>query len=203
MKGALDVHRELLARDVPHEVVRLPRPVVSADDLPAALGLEPSVCVALRCYVAGTRMAVVMVRAGATPEPSALLDALGADTLRAATAAEVNAATDYAAGLVSPICLPDDVELLADSALGGADVLYTAAGEGGVALAIRTRDLLVTTGARVATLTAGPLAPAERSGWDGFSVDLPVIDLDRGTVDHRRAAAVPPAQRPPSQRSSR
>lgn len=203
MKGALDVHRELLARDVPHEVVRLPRPVLSADDLPAALGLDPSVCVALRCYVAGPRIAAVMVRAGATPEPSALLDALGADALRVATAAEVNAATDYAAGLVSPICLPVDVELLADSALGSAEVLYAAVGEGGVALAIRTRDLLVTTGARVATLTAGPLQAADRSGWDGSRDALPVLDLDQRTAYDRRSGAVAPALRPPSQRSSR
>jgi len=30
VRGALDVHRELLARDVPHEVVRLPSRVTSA-----------------------------------------------------------------------------------------------------------------------------------------------------------------------------
>lgn len=203
MKGALDVHRELLARDVPHEVVRLRRPVVSADDLPAALGLDPAVCVALRCYVDRHRTAAVMVHAGATPEPSALLDALGADALRPATAAEVNAATDYAAGLVSPICLPPEVELLADSALGAADVLYTAAGEGGVALAIRTRDLLVTTGARVATLTVGPLAPAERTGWDGVVDGADVIDLARGTVPARRPAQAARGLRPPSQRTGR
>ena len=38
MKDALDVHRSLLAREVPHEVIRLPRLVLSADEIPDAIG---------------------------------------------------------------------------------------------------------------------------------------------------------------------
>src|SRR5207248_11775421 len=48
MKDALDVHRSLLAREVPHEVVRLPRPAWSADDIPEVLGLPPERCVTVR-----------------------------------------------------------------------------------------------------------------------------------------------------------
>ncbi len=89
------------------------------------------------------------------------------------------------------------MELLVDSALGRADVLYTAVGEGGVALGIRTRDLLVTTDARVATLTAGPLGAAEPPGWDG------VVDL---TGPGALVAATRPADaaaRAPRQRTGR
>ena len=50
MRGALDVHRELLSRDVPHEVVRLPGRLLNADDLPRQLQLERG-CVAARCCV--------------------------------------------------------------------------------------------------------------------------------------------------------
>jgi prolyl-tRNA editing enzyme YbaK/EbsC (Cys-tRNA(Pro) deacylase) len=172
MKSALDVHRALLADGVEHEVVRLRTAVVSADDLPRALGVPRERCVAVRCYRttdrAGARgLAAVLVRAGDTPDPASLLDALGAVSVRAATGAEVNAATDYAAGLVSPICLPPDVPLLADAALGGSDVLYAPTGESGVALGIHTRDLLVASGARVTTLTARRLADEERRGWPG------------------------------------
>ncbi|MDQ1704625.1 MAG: Cys-tRNA(Pro)/Cys-tRNA(Cys) deacylase, partial [Frankiaceae bacterium] len=46
MKDALDVHRSLLAREVPHEVVRLPRLVLSADEIPEAMGLPRDRCVA-------------------------------------------------------------------------------------------------------------------------------------------------------------
>jgi len=180
VKSALDVHRALLAQDVPHEMVRLGQRVLTADDLPRALGIEPARCVALRCYVVqGGPMAfaAVMVGAGSTPDPTALLDALGAGSVRPATADQVNLTTDYAAGLVSPVCLPAEVSLLADSALRSVDVLYAAVGEGGVALGIRTHDLLTATGAQVCTLTV-PL--------NGHPT---VIDLDARTLQAARRTA--------------
>lgn len=171
MKGALDVHQALLAADVPHEVVRLDSRVSSADELPRALDLEQG-CLAVRCYrasrrapasrasddplSAGDAFAAVLVPAGSTPDPEALLTALSAVSVRPALPEEVNAATEFAAGLVSPVALPAGVELLVDAAVGATDVVYTAVGEGGLALGIRTRDLLLATGARVATLTTQP-----------------------------------------------
>jgi prolyl-tRNA editing enzyme YbaK/EbsC (Cys-tRNA(Pro) deacylase) len=179
MRGALDVHRELLAAGVAHEMVRVRGSVLSADDLPRALGVDPEACVAVRCYLAtddhgAEHFVAVAVRAGDTVDPACLLEALQATAVRAATAAETNAATDCAAPFVSPVGLPDDVLLLVDAALGGVDVLYAPTGQSGVALGIHTRDLLVAAGARVTTLTARRMAPAERSGWDlGTGIGLP------------------------------
>ncbi len=171
MKGALDVHRELLARDVPHEMVRLSGRVSTADDLPLLLGLS-SGCVAVRCYevVREDRrsFAAVLVPAGLVPDPLALLEALDACVVSPAGQDTVNEVTDYVAALVGPFCLPADVELIADSALGEGDVCYCAVGEAQVVLGIRTRDLLVATGARVASLTAP--SPDD---------ELVTIDLDR------------------------
>ena len=179
MRGALDVHRELLARDVPHEIVRLRGTAAAdADDLPRALGLDHASCVAVRVYVTDAGTAAVLVQAGGVPQPAALLDALAARTLRPATADEVNAATDYAAGLVSPVCLPGDVLLVADEALRSREVLYCPLGEGGVALGIRSTDLLAATGARVAALSALPLPPREREPW---AAGPRVLDLDSRT----------------------
>lgn len=172
VKGALDVHRELLARDVPHEMVRLRARATTADDLPRLLGLTHG-CVAVRCYEVSRRsgpvFAAVLVPAGRLPQPGALLEALDAESLRAARPDAVNAATDYAHGLVGPVCLPPEVELLADSALGRSDVSYCAVGEGQVVLGIRTRDLLVATRARATSLTGSVL------GGDLAEV----LDLDR------------------------
>lgn len=162
MRGALDVHRELLARDVPHEVVRLSSRLATADDLPAALGLEHG-CVAVRCYLVERQgrssFVAVLVPAGAVPAPEALLDALAARTVRPARPEQVNAATDSAAGLVCPVGLPPEVEVLADEALERSPTSYCALGEGGVALGIRTPDLLEVVGARTAALTedVGPV----------------------------------------------
>lgn len=186
MKAALDVHRALLALDVPHEVVRLDTRVTCADELPRALGPDVR-CLAVRCYHV-TRddrpaaLVAVLVPAGETPAPGALLEALGARAVRPALPAEVNEATDCAAGLVCPVDLPPQVELLADAAVGSSDVVYTAIGEGGLALGIRTRDLLVTSRARVAVLTSAldPLAD-------------PLLDLSADVLDLGRA----PAQRLP------
>ena len=88
----------------------------------------------VRCYVASydvdaledrERFVAVLVRAGDTPDPGSLLEALQAVAVRPATAAEINVTTDYAAPLVCPIGLGPDVLLLADAALGATDVLYT------------------------------------------------------------------------------
>jgi prolyl-tRNA editing enzyme YbaK/EbsC (Cys-tRNA(Pro) deacylase) len=178
MKSALDVHRELLAAGVAHEIVRLPVPVLSADDLPEALGVPASSCLAVRCYTTTSRagttgLAAVLVRAGVTPQPASLLSALDATSIRRAEADEVNAATDYAAGLVSPLCLPAEVTLLADAALGtdlgASDVVYVPVGENGVALAVHLRDLLLAAHVRVTTLTAQPLSAVDRLGWNGLT----------------------------------
>jgi prolyl-tRNA editing enzyme YbaK/EbsC (Cys-tRNA(Pro) deacylase) len=165
MKGALDIHRELLARDVQHEIVRLPRVVLQADEIPDALGLPADSCVAVRMYVADGQLVAVAVPAGRTPDPTALLATLSATAVRPAMAQEVNARTEFAAGLVSPVLLPDDVPLYADAALGGTEVCYTPTGDTGTALGIRVGDLLVVTGARVADLSQAPLTEV-------------VIDLD-------------------------
>ena len=176
MRGALDVHRELLARDVPHEVVRLPGRVVSADDLPAALGLEDG-CVVVRCYLVErngrTSFTAVLVPAGAVPAPAALLDALSARSVRPARPEQVNARTDCAAGLVCPVGLPPDVEVLADEVLERCPTSYCALGEGGVALGIRTRDLLDVVGARTAPLTVDPGAAAADAPARTIRLDPP------------------------------
>jgi Cys-tRNA(Pro)/Cys-tRNA(Cys) deacylase len=164
VRTALEVHQELLAADVRHEIVHLRSRVGSADDLPRVLDLSDG-CAAVRCFVPGSGvppLVAVLVRAGTAPDPRAVLRALrgpaGAGTggLRPATACEVNTGTDFAAGLVCPVGLPADVPLLVDEALAARQVLYTAAGEGAVALGIRTADLLRVTGAVVAALAAPP-----------------------------------------------
>src|SRR3954467_738370 len=115
MKDALDVHRSLLAREVPHEIIRLPRLVFSADEIPDALGLPREHCVAVRIYQADEQLVATLVRAGEIAHPGPVLAALGARSLRPAPPDVVNSATDFAASLVSPTLLPADMPVLADS----------------------------------------------------------------------------------------
>src|SRR4051794_26994532 len=159
MKDALDVHRSLLAREVPHEIVRLPRIALAADEIPDVLGLPARQCVAVRLYHVDDRVAAVIVRAGDQPHPGALLAAFQARSLRSVRSAEVNAITDFAAPLVSPVLLPESVTVLADACIGHSDVVYAPTGDSGTVLGISSRWLLTASRAVVAELCL-PAAPA-------------------------------------------
>jgi len=160
MIGAMDVHRELLAREVPHEIVRLPRVVLNASELPEALRLPPSQCVATRIYFVDEVPTAIAVPALSTPEPRAILAALDAITLRPATSEQTNEPTRYAAGLVSAVMLPSSIPLFVDARLDMTGVVYLPTGDTGTALGISGAAFFRLTRARLAHL-----------------VDVPVIEL--------------------------
>jgi hypothetical protein len=118
------------------------------------------------------------MRAGELPHPGAVLAALGARSLRVAAAEVVNQVTDFAASLVSPVLLPDDVAVLADACVGHHDVVYTATGDGGTVLGIPSRWLLTTSRARVTELCA-PASPTVDLADD---IDVDDWDLDGASV---------------------
>ncbi|MEU6722654.1 YbaK/EbsC family protein [Nonomuraea wenchangensis] len=148
MKDALAIHRWLLAHQVHHEIVRLPRPLARAEELPGALSAAPGRCLMVTVYEVATRVggeAVVAVASpvSAGPRPGAVGDLLGARRVRPAPAHVVNAATDYAHGLVCPLLLPESLTLLIDDRLSaGTGPIFTATGERHTALRIRALDLL-------------------------------------------------------------
>lgn len=159
MLGPMDVSRELLAAEIPHEFVRLPRRIASADELPDVLEVPPRCCVVVRVYETERGRSAVLLPAGAMPVPARLARAAGARVTGLATPTATSLCTDFTATLVAPVCLPPDLPVVADAALGGSDVLYAATGDGGTAVKIRAADLLRHTGARVDTLTKPALAP--------------------------------------------
>ncbi|MDQ1709650.1 MAG: hypothetical protein QOG49_1035 [Frankiaceae bacterium] len=161
MKGALDVHRELLSAGVPHEIVRLPSAIASADDLPEVLSLPAAVCISVRMYDADGVLHALAVPATAPTRSVTLARALGAAHVEPASVARVNSLTGFAAGLVSPIGLPPDVVLVVDAILGTSEVLYAPTGDSGTVLKIRSHDLLLHSNARVAALSAPVAVPDE------------------------------------------
>ncbi|NKZ05299.1 aminoacyl-tRNA deacylase [Actinomadura latina] len=151
MKDALAIHRALLEWETVHEIVRLPVAMAHADELPKALGLPAERCLVTRVYSCdGARrgrrfLTGVIVPAGERPAMEAVRRTVGARTVRPAHPDLVNAATEYAAGLVCPLLLPDTMPLLVDhrlaDALNSDDVVYTATGEASTALGIRGGSL--------------------------------------------------------------
>ncbi|MQY05303.1 YbaK/EbsC family protein [Actinomadura macrotermitis] len=173
MKDALTIHRALLERETQHEIVRLPRAVAHADELPRALGLPADRCLVTRVYACDDVhrgrgfLTGVVVAAGERPRTDVVRLGVGARTVRPARADLVNAATEYAAGLVCPLLLPPAMPLLMDQriidGLAIDDVVYTATGEPSTALGIRALDLYALSGAKPVHLFGpGPRPPARR-----------------------------------------
>jgi hypothetical protein len=135
-------------------------------------------------YQADDRLVGVLMRAGAFPHPGALLAAVGARSLRSAPADEVNASTDFAASLVSPVLLPDSVVVLADACVGHVDVIYAATGDGGTALGIPTRWLLTASRAKVTELCS-PTSPTVDLA-DDIDIDIDAeLDVNVRTLSER------------------
>jgi prolyl-tRNA editing enzyme YbaK/EbsC (Cys-tRNA(Pro) deacylase) len=144
MKDALSIHRLLLERQTAHEIVRLPRGITCADELPEALGLPADRCLCTRLYSdsADGLLAAVIVPAGTWPPETVVAGALNVGSVTPAADDLVNEVTDYTADLVAPLMLPDHITTLVDQKVAGADeVVYTATGESCTALGIRTLDL--------------------------------------------------------------
>ncbi|MDL4773454.1 MULTISPECIES: aminoacyl-tRNA deacylase [Thermomonosporaceae] len=158
MKDALAIHRTLLEHETVHEIVRLPIAIAHADELPRALGLPAERCLVTRVYACndvhrGLRfLAGVIVAAGVRPPADAVRHALGARLIRPARPDLVNSVTEYAAGLVCPLLLPETMPLLIDQrlvdGLRADEVAYTATGEASTALGIRALDLSALSGAK-------------------------------------------------------
>jgi hypothetical protein len=96
VKGPLDIHRDLLAAGVPHEIVRLPRSIAGADELPDVLELPAGSCVSVRMYDADGELYALAVPASAPTRPTTLARALGVPAIRPAAVDDVNVLTDSA-----------------------------------------------------------------------------------------------------------
>ncbi|TMS00393.1 hypothetical protein EJK15_01665 [Nonomuraea basaltis] len=148
MKDALAIHRWLLAHQVHHEIVRLPRPMTCAEELPETLSRAPERCLMVTVFEVATRIgreAVIAVVSpvAAPPRPGAVGGLLGARQVRPAPARVVNAASDYADGLVCPLLLPESLPMLIDDRVSmDTEPVFTATGERHTALSIRALDLL-------------------------------------------------------------
>ncbi len=170
MKDALAIHRWLLAHQVHHEILRLPRSLSGAEDLPETLGVPPETCVSVAVFEAVyafgtervTEPAAVVSSVARPVAPETVASVLGAVEARPAPAFAVNAVTDYAAGLVSPLLLPEELTVLVDQrlfdTLKADDAVYTPTGERATALRLKARDLLAMTAGKPAELRRGPLS---------------------------------------------
>ncbi|MFG1709332.1 aminoacyl-tRNA deacylase [Nonomuraea sp. M3C6] len=148
MKDALAIHRWLLAHQVHHEIVRLPRPMTCAEELPETVSAAPGRCLMVTVLEVVTRIGrevviAVTTTVGSPPRPGTIGGLLGVRQVRAAQAHVVNSATDYADGLVCPLLLPESLPMFIDDRLSADDKpIFTPTGERHTALTMRALDLL-------------------------------------------------------------
>jgi Cys-tRNA(Pro)/Cys-tRNA(Cys) deacylase len=194
MLGPLDIHQYLLEHDVHHEIVRLPRPAGSAENLAEVLGVTPRRCLAIHPFhtltADGDVLVLVLAPADEEPTTATLVSALR-DLLRdrlgpnaeftVAGAALVSRLTDYIAGHLAPLLLPPDVIVV--STRGVLDlatsIIYTATGDGGTALGVAAADLLNLSGAIV--------LPGDAPADSGSHVDA----VDHTALDPISAPTLP------------
>jgi hypothetical protein len=190
MLGPLDIHQYLLAHDVHHEIVRLPRPAASAEHLAEVLGVTPRRCLAIHPFHAltagGDVLVLLLAPADEEPDTATLVmalrdllrDRLGPDAeLGIAGAALVSRRTDYIAGHLAPLLLPADVIVV--STRGVLDlatsIIYTATGDGGTALGIAATDLLNLSQAIILPSNAPDAGSYRAGGVDLDPIPAPVI----------------------------
>lgn len=170
MRGPLDVHRRLLAAEVPHEIVHLSTRLSAAAELPEALGVPADRCAVVHVVLADDAPCALVLAAGAGWSPTRVAATLRARTLRAADAAEASTLTEFSAGLISPVALPQGLVVVVDADLAGEDVVYAPAGDPTTALKIRSRDLLDAAGAVVDALAEPVHLPTPRPTADPWPV---------------------------------
>jgi Cys-tRNA(Pro) deacylase len=148
-----DVHGELAANGIPHEILQLPSSSRTADLAAEALGVDVALVVKSLLFVLDDeRPVLALVTGDATVDAAALARVTAASEVRLARAQEVRETTGYRPGAVSPCALATDVAIVADPGVFAPDVVYCGGGTTTTMLKVRSADLDALLGARKAQI---------------------------------------------------
>jgi prolyl-tRNA editing enzyme YbaK/EbsC (Cys-tRNA(Pro) deacylase) len=153
LRSSIDVHNHLLADDVPHELSTLPGTLRDLGDAPDVLGLPAAVVGKPSVFADSRGVVVVLAPAGSEVDEVGVAALLGRPGLAPLAPDQAPGVTGYLLPFVPPVALECATTLLVDEQLAGQDVIYTAAGEPGVILKVRGRDLVKATSAVVSQVT--------------------------------------------------
>ncbi len=142
MRSFTDVHDDLTARNVPHEIVHLPSSSRTAQLAAEALGVPAGdVVKSLLFLLDDARPILALVTGDATVDVDALAHEAGAVQIRLARAREVRELTGYKPGAVPPCALASELQVVADPGVFAPDVVYCGGGTTTTMLKIRSADL--------------------------------------------------------------
>jgi prolyl-tRNA editing enzyme YbaK/EbsC (Cys-tRNA(Pro) deacylase) len=154
VRSSIDVHNNLLADDIPHELSQLSGALRDLSAAPAVLGL-PADAVARPTVLADQDgVVVILAPANLTVGTRQVAELLGRGELRPVEPDEAPGLTGYLLQFVPPVAVEPPVTVVLDERIAHQDVVYTAAGEPGVILKVRGVDLVKITSAVVSSVTA-------------------------------------------------
>jgi prolyl-tRNA editing enzyme YbaK/EbsC (Cys-tRNA(Pro) deacylase) len=172
-----DVHDELVANGIPHEILQLQSSSRTAELAAEALGVDVGdVVKSLLFILDDERPVLALVTGDTTVDADALACVTGASEVRLARAREVRESTGYRPGAVPPCALATDVLVVADPGVFTPEVVYCGGGTTTTMLKVRGADLDVLLGAQRAPIAdRGPTVGADdtragrRTATDGPS----------------------------------
>ena len=142
MRSFTDVHDDLTARSIPHEIVHLPSSSRTAQLAAEALGVSVGDVVKSLLFVLDdTRPVLALVTGDATVDVDALARDAGAAQVRLARSREVRELTGYRPGAVPPCALASELQVVADPGVFAPEIVYCGGGTTTTMLKIRSADL--------------------------------------------------------------
>ena len=159
VRGTVEVHKHLLERAVPHEFYRLERPLRRIDEAAAVLGLDPSIVVAAELFDSSGSLVLALTPASSCASAADVARAMDAH-VRPLSKGKAVRVTGFLPEWLPPVGHEKPNRAILDEDLLATDVVYTAGGDPGVMLILRTTDLVRATSALVAPLAtmAEPVA---------------------------------------------
>ncbi len=152
MRSCSDVHNYLLEQGVAHEIVQLPALSTTARRAAALLGVPPREVVKSLLFETESGPVVCLVPGDRHVDHGRLRAELGCRDVAPAAAAAVVSLTGYRPGALPPCGLAAELPIVADPAVFELPVIYCGGGTTTTILKIRSADLRLVIGARVAAI---------------------------------------------------
>ena len=157
------VRAHAAARGLDLPVKRFTATTRTADDAAQQIGTQVERIVKSLVFVSGREPVVVLCSGRARVDEKLLAAALGAPSVRRATADEVKTFTGYAIGGVPPFGHAQPCRVIADAGLVGFDEVWAAAGLPDAVFPIAPNELVRIADAEIARVASLPGAPAPSS----------------------------------------
>jgi prolyl-tRNA editing enzyme YbaK/EbsC (Cys-tRNA(Pro) deacylase) len=142
LRSFTDVHDDLTARRVPHDIVHLPSSSRTAQLAAEVLGVPVGDVVKSLVFVLDDERSVLaLVTGDATVDVDALARDADAGQVRLARGREVRELTGYRPGAVPPCALATPLQVIADPGVFTPEVVYCGGGTTTTMLKIRSADL--------------------------------------------------------------